>query len=178
MEGKEAGNFLEHVSVGARDMAGTSDGLSLVSKLGRPCAGVRFTVDGTLTLLGQWSPPSSRDLQARRPSTPELGPFRAKVFVQSEGGNHQLTRRRVETSKAAVGTPRVSIFDFLFSLYILTTPHIAPKQSQIKWIPPKSNFFTNCAVKKNPIRAAAGDLIRGHHSTWIISFYDRRTTLK
>ncbi|PSS08025.1 UPF0271 protein [Actinidia chinensis var. chinensis] len=53
-------------------------------------AGVRFTFDGTLALLGQWSPPSCRDLRARRPSVPELdavankGTIRAKAFVISK----------------------------------------------------------------------------------------------
>ena len=70
--------------------AGTSNGVSLVSKLGRPCARVRFTFNGTPALLGQWSPPSYRDLQAQRSSAPELGAIankgtvRAKAFVTSE----------------------------------------------------------------------------------------------
>ncbi|GFY95352.1 hypothetical protein Acr_10g0007370 [Actinidia rufa] len=69
---------------------GSSDGLSLVSKLGRPCARVQFTFDGMPALLRQWSLTSCRDLRAQRPSAPELGAVankgtvRAKAFVISE----------------------------------------------------------------------------------------------
>ncbi|GFS35007.1 hypothetical protein Acr_00g0037280 [Actinidia rufa] len=64
--------------------AGTSNELSLVSKLGRPCAGVRFTFDGTPALLGQWSPPSYQGQRAWRSSAPELGAVVIKDTVLSQ----------------------------------------------------------------------------------------------
>ncbi|GFZ09288.1 peptidase M28 family protein [Actinidia rufa] len=65
------------------------------------------------------------------------------IVVLMELGHHQLTGRRVEASHAAVGPPRVSIFDFLYSLYKLTTPHNKTRKTvsphaEVDWVVPVS----------------------------------------
>ncbi|GFY87474.1 hypothetical protein Acr_05g0011130 [Actinidia rufa] len=57
----------------------TSDGLSLASKLGRPCAGVRFTFDGTL--IGSGLCQACRDLRARKSSASELSAVKNKGTI-------------------------------------------------------------------------------------------------
>ncbi|GFZ09286.1 peptidase M28 family protein [Actinidia rufa] len=193
---------------------GTSNELSLVSKLGRPYAGSSVHIRWNACLArAVVSPPSCRDLRALRSSAPELGaaankerllsapmPFdrdakqliishqprrkgtegstaysltqrltridmRRAIACQrdgtswhvkpraglehkrkrccSHGGHHQLTGRRVEASHAAVGPPRVSIFDFLYSLYKLTTSHSKTRKTvsphaEVDWVVPVS----------------------------------------